>query len=878
MNIGRESISRFGKGASASLLAMIMVLSIALPLSVMPVAAADPFEWYLVPQDSTGTYGADTLVELRADITSTEVWGCQIDLHFDTSCVNITDIDFTGNPFSYTDWSWQYNGGDEYVRVYMDQGGAGNLAPGTYTLATYTLHGESPTYCVSDLAFQNNIVSTDNGDPIQNSYTDGTYTCGTPPAPEWPQFHYDIANTGNSPSNAPDDNTTKWISDNIGAVTSSQAMIVGDKVFVYAGDDLYALNKASGAVLWNTSITPSTTWGAWQSPGVDGENVFIGSGSNVYCMNADTGAIVWTTTLPAGSNGAADVCDSSPTIADGLVYIGDHVNGIYYALDEATGAISHTYNVGGNAQSTVAVDESEGLVFFGDGGNQNVYCALAAAPGTIQWTTPLSGYVGGSVAIDEANDIIYLTAGSDLYALEEMTGNLYSGWTTNPQTVLATSSSTPALAYGNIYVSSDWSAPGNTFCFDASTGALVWSITGYGSWTNSPAAADGKIFTGKIDTWSGMGTAALDPATGATLWTSTLGGSAPSVAEDDNGDGMVVTVGDDGKVYAFGTPESVDIEVVDPTECVPRQSQFNVPIVIDTHGLEVYGVQYVLSFNSSVLRAETQVQGDFLSDSGADETIVVINTVDNTAGETEYAETRSNTPNGIAGAGTIATVTFTAIGDVGSSTTLNLSEVLIVDNDEGELKYEITNSTVQICINEPPVANAIVYDDYNNVGSKYLCKVYFDASASNDPDGNITYYRWDFGDGDYGTGMLKEHVYTSWNWNGPDEPGDYYEPFHASLTVTDDTPEPETGTNTTYFDVIVYIAGDANGDGIVNIIDASMVGLEWQHTCTPPGTCWRDTTYDGRADKADLNNDHEVNILDAVIIGTTWKHTAWGDV
>ena len=332
------------------------------------------------------------------------------------------------------------------------------------------------------------------------------------------------------------------------------------------------------------------------------------------------------------------------------------------------------------------------------------------------------------------------------------------------------------------------------------------------------------------------------------------------------------------------TCSGVYITVDAPDECIPRQSQFNVDIKVNPNNLEVYGAQYVLSFNSSVLRAETQVKGPFLTADGND-SMVIINTVDNTpgAGETEYSETRKNIADGVTDPGVLATITFTAIGDVGTSSWLNLSEV-IVSNPTPEAMPDtwivLENDEIEICINEPPVANAIVYDDYNNVGSKYLCKVYFNASGSydQDPDGAITYYRWDFGDGDYGTGMIKEHVYTSWNWNGPDEPGDYYEPFNVSLTVTDDTPEPETGTNTTYFDVIVYIAGDANGDGIVNIIDASMVGLEWQHTCTPPGTCWRDTTYDGRADKADLNNDHEVNILDAVIIGTTWKHTAWGDV
>jgi len=137
-------------------------------------------------------------------------------------------------------------------------------------------------------------------------------------------------------------------------------------------------------------------------------------------MNVDTGVIVWTTTLPCG----ADVCNSAPTIAHGLVFIGDYNNGVYYALNETTGAISHTYPVGGNAQSTVAVDESEGLVFFGDGANNNVYCAQATSSTIVWGPVALSGYVGGSVAIDTVNDIIYLTAGSDLYALEEMSGNL----------------------------------------------------------------------------------------------------------------------------------------------------------------------------------------------------------------------------------------------------------------------------------------------------------------------------------------------------------------------------------------------------------------------------------------------------------------------
>ncbi|MCC7077875.1 MAG: PKD domain-containing protein [Acidimicrobiia bacterium] len=54
--------------------------------------------------------------------------------------------------------------------------------------------------------------------------------------------------------------------------------------------------------------------------------------------------------------------------------------------------------------------------------------------------------------------------------------------------------------------------------------------------------------------------------------------------------------------------------------------------------------------------------------------------------------------------------------------------------------------------------------------------VTLDASASNDPDGTITSYVWDFGDGSMGSGATVAHTYTT--------PEDHT--FTARLTVTDD--------------------------------------------------------------------------------------------
>jgi hypothetical protein len=132
-----------------------------------------------------------------------------------------------------------------------------------------------------------------------------------------------------------------------------------------------------------------------------------------------------------------------------------------------------------------------------------------------------------------------------------------------------------------------------------------------------------------------------------------------------------------------------------------------------------------------------------------------------------------------------------------------------------------------------------------NVGAP----VQFNGSASNDPDGAVISYYWEFGDGTNGTGVAPVHKYSTYRWNGT-----AYQPFIVNLKVTDN----DGLANSTSQKIVIWIAGDANGDGKVNILDASVVGLNWAKI----NEC------------ADLNNDGKVNILDASIIGLNWGKNA----
>jgi len=330
------------------------------------------------------------------------------------------------------------------------------------------------------------------------------------------------------------------------------------------------------------------------------------------------------------------------------------------------------------------------------------------------------------------------------------------------------------------------------------------------------------------------------------------------------------------------------IRVAPPETIVQPQDQFIVNITVDPACHCVYGVQYDLYYNTSVVWAETQNKGPFLGD--ISETLVIINEIDQTNGIISYAETRKENESGVTEEGILTTIRFTAIGERGDIGNLNLSDVIIVDcNKTQNYDIIIENGTVEITNNTPPVAVATLKHRTNNCAKDYPSLTWFCACQSEDDDypgkgGNITYIRWAFGDGQYGEcgwdNCQKEHSYESWQWTpfGVPPPGGNYEPFEVVLTVRDDGCPEEEGND--YMDVYIYIAGDANGDGRVNILDAVYVGKHWNERCDDGGYVPDPCCYyweDGREqqDAADLNNDCVVNILDAVRIGAMWGHTAW---
>ncbi len=133
---------------------------------------------------------------------------------------------------------------------------------------------------------------------------------------------------------------------------------------------------------------------------------------------------------------------------------------------------------------------------------------------------------------------------------------------------------------------------------------------------------------------------------------------------------------------------------------VSTGDRFTVNISVDTGGYEVYGAQYTLHFDPTILQVFEQTNGTFLSQDDAS-TIEVTNRFNNTIGTVEYGETRMDVENGTTAPGVLATITFDVVGTRGSNS-LTLSDVLLSDPLVQQIPVSINDGYVTIGFDTGP--------------------------------------------------------------------------------------------------------------------------------------------------------------------------------
>ena len=295
---------------------------------------------------------------------------------------------------------------------------------------------------------------------------------------------------------------------------------------------LFALNTATGAIVWDLPIGPG-----YVGPVIDEDIIYIGNYSHetdplneyIYALNRFTGIIKWKKNIPNGIPESILYNDSH------LFFASDRV----YCLDKQTGQSIWTYALGSLSLTKPILKDG----FFLTASSKGRLVKLDIRTGKPVWEKKLAaGPWDNAITADNKGRLFLAIArNNSLNAYNEQTGARL--WSFDLE---ASPLSFNALHKGIVFISD---TKGWVYAVLSTSGSLKWKTKiGDKIDISSPTLAGGLVFIGTRDEEKGS-FFALDEETGHILWTYRVGASvtaAPSIA-----DGMFFCVTDDFHMYAF---------------------------------------------------------------------------------------------------------------------------------------------------------------------------------------------------------------------------------------------------------------------------------------------------------------------------------------
>jgi hypothetical protein len=280
------------------------------------------------------------------------------------------------------------------------------------------------------------------------------------------------------------------------------------------------------------------------------------------------------------------------------------------------------------------------------------------------------------------------------------------------------------------------------------------------------------------------------------------------------------------------------VSVSAPARVTPGE-QFTIDIAVEP-GTAIAGMQFNLTFDSSLVTAGSVAEGNLLSQGGL-LTYFNAGTLDNETGTISGVAGAIITPGqSVSTPGTFATITMTA-GTEGGTSPLTLSGVVVGDINGHAV--DITVESGEITINSAPILTEI-----GAKSSDEGVPLSFTVYATDADDDELIFSASNLPDG--ATFNTETHVF-SWTPNY-DQAGIYTVHFEVSDgELADDE-------NVTITINQVRDAWDVNGDGQANVQDMILVGQQWGETGL---TGWI---------PEDTNEDGIINVLDMIIIGQHW--------
>jgi outer membrane protein assembly factor BamB len=298
----------------------------------------------------------------------------------------------------------------------------------------------------------------------------------------------------------------------------SYALIAQGLVFVASGDNasngstLYALDQATGAVVWSQ---PLPFFFPWTNAAYDAGRLFVvgsptGSGA-MRAYDANTGTLLWTAQLPGQF-----IFSSAPTAANGVVYTsGAGVGGTLYAVNETNGDVLTTASVANGDQSSPALSASS--VFVSYACNMAYGFAQTTLAPLWTFTGPCEG--GGGKTTVFANGRVFTRDFFGNLILDAGTGSLFGTYGQANGSMPA-----PAVEGNRIWFVSNGTLVEQDITTPSSP-VTLWSFAGDGQLNTAPIVLSTPRGEFVIEGSSSGALYAVDVATGAPVWSTNVGGT-----------------------------------------------------------------------------------------------------------------------------------------------------------------------------------------------------------------------------------------------------------------------------------------------------------------------------------------------------------------
>jgi outer membrane protein assembly factor BamB len=150
-------------------------------------------------------------------------------------------------------------------------------------------------------------------------------------------------------------------SESTGGLDAYEFMIINDQVIVSNPDEIVGFDMISGSITWKIPVK------YFGLPATDGNTLVGDTIESITCVDIQSKSILWETQVGPGKNGPMDFpLDSSPSIAQNLVYVGGR-HGYIYCVGLDNGSIWWEFETGDSVVASPALSDGKMVIGSTDG-------------------------------------------------------------------------------------------------------------------------------------------------------------------------------------------------------------------------------------------------------------------------------------------------------------------------------------------------------------------------------------------------------------------------------------------------------------------------------------------------------------------------------